>query len=203
MIPRRPIGLRLVVAYAIAVLALDRLVASGWLDLDSIAESPHGLLHGRLWTVLTSALVTEGSEPIFHVALLASALAVLATRQGMRRTWSTALAAHVGSALLAYCGLLVVIATGVVQGSSDLTAPDYGISCVWFGCLGALVCGALRDLDARSARLVLAASLVAIVASKPIGTDVLTAIEHVLALSIGAAMGLRAVAASPLREATA
>jgi hypothetical protein len=181
-----------VIAYALVVVALDRLVASGLLDLDLLASSPAGLLQGRVWTMLSSGLVSAGSAPLLQVALLSGLLVVFAFRYGTRQLWRTALAAHVGSALVAYAALLAVVGIGLGRESPDFTAPDYGISCVWFGCLAALLCATLteRVAKSRSDLAVAAICLAAIVCSHPIVSDALTTAEHLLAIAIGAATAL-------------
>jgi hypothetical protein len=183
----------LVAGYAITVVALDHLVAAGAVPLDLVASSPVGLLHGRLWTMLSSGLVSAGDLHVVHTAALAVLLVTFAARHGGRLVLRTALAAHVGSALLAYAGLLLITATGLVSDHADLISPDYGTSCVWFGCLAGLVAIELVELSGRrlASALVLLGGTVALIASGPLAAeDPLTTAEHLLALVIGAAVGL-------------
>lgn len=182
----------LVAGYALAVIATDHLVAAGTLPLDALASSPAGLLHGRLWTMLTSGFVSAGGWHILHTLALAALLVAFAARHGGRLVLGTALVAHVGSALVAYAGLLLVTGTGLVSDHADLVAPDYGTSCVWFGCLGGLVAVELVGLLRRrpvAAALMLAAGAGAVLVSGPVAEDPLTTAEHLLALAIGAGIG--------------
>jgi hypothetical protein len=195
----RPIVGLSIAAYAITVVVVAHLAAAGTLPLDAVASSPAGLLHGRLWTMLTSGLVSADNLRIVHSVVLAAVLVAFAARHGARLMAGTALAAHIGSALLAYAGLLLATASGLVSDHADLIAPDYGTSCVWFGCVGALLVLELIAMRGRRVAfgLVLAAGLAVILVSAPIAEDPLTTAEHLLALAIGAAIG----AAVGLRKA--
>jgi hypothetical protein len=184
----------LVAGYALTVIALDHLVAAGAVPLDALASSPVGLLHGRLWTMLTSGLVSEGDLHLVQTAMLAVVLVVFAARHGGRLVLGTALAAHVGSALLAYAGLLIATGAGLVSDPADLTSPDYGTSCVWFGSVAGLIAIELVELRGRrfAAAAVLAAGTLGILASGPLAEDPLTTAEHLLAIAIGAGVGIAA-----------
>jgi hypothetical protein len=190
----------LVAGYAITVIATDHLVAAGTLPLDAVASSPAELLHGRFWTMLSSGFVSAGDLHILQTAALAALLVAFAARHGGRLVLGTAVAAHVGSALLAYAGLVFVTGAGLVSDHADLVAPDYGTSCVWFGCLGGLVAVELVGMRRRpvAAGLVLAAGAIAVLVSGPVAEDPLTTAEHLLALAIGAAIGVAAGLRQPV-----
>jgi hypothetical protein len=184
----------LVAGYAITVIAVDHLVAAGAVPLDLVASSPVGLLHGRLWTMLTSGLVSAGGRHIVQTAALAAVLVIFAARHGGRLVLGNAVAAHVGSALLAYAGLLLVTGTGLVSDRADLISPDYGTSCVWFGSVAGLAGIELVGLRGRrfAAGLVLAVGIGLVVATGPLAEDPLTTAEHLLAIAIGAGIGVAA-----------
>ena len=192
----------LVAGYAITVLAVDRLVVTGAIPLDSLASSPVGLLHGRLWTMLTSGFVTAGGLPLVQTATLAAVLVAFAARHGGWLVVRTALAAHVGSALIAYAGVLLLTDTGIATDRPDLVSPDYGTSCVWFGCVAGLAAIELMALRRRplAASLVLAPATLLVVATSPLSADPLTAAEHLLALTIGATVGGAAGRRRPLQR---
>jgi hypothetical protein len=187
------LGALLVAGYATAVLAFDQLVATGAIPLDLVASSPTGLLHGELWTMLSSGLVSADDAPLLHIGGLAIVLVAFAARHGGRVVLRCALAAHVGSALLAYAGLLIVTGTALASDAADLTAPDYGTSCVWFGCVAGLLAIELLALRGwpLARGLVLAGGLVALLATGPLSEDPLTTAEHLLAIAIGAGVGAR------------
>jgi hypothetical protein len=192
----------LVAGYAIAVMAVDQLVVTGAIPLDSLASSPVGLLHGRLWTMLSSGLVTAGDLPLLQTGVLAGVLVAFAARHGGWLVVRTALAAHVGSALIAYAGLLFLTGTGIARDQPDLLSPDYGTSCVWFGCVAGLVAIELMALRRRplAASLVLAVGTLLVVATGPLSADPLTTAEHLLALTIGAIVGASAGRQRPLQR---
>jgi hypothetical protein len=177
-----------VAAYAVTVLAFDRLVAAGSVPIDWLASSPAGLVHGRVWTMVSSGLVTAGGRHLMQTALLVAVLLLLAARHGGWLATRTALAAHVGSALVAYAGLWLVTGTGLANDDVDLIAPDYGTSCIWFGCLAGLVAAELlRYRRQRFAMaLVLSGGAVLVAATTPVVPDPLTTAEHLLAMAIGA-----------------
>lgn len=187
------IGAPLVAGYALAVLAFDQMVAAGTIPLDAFASSPVDLLHGQLWTMLTSGLVSADNLPILHTVGLATVLVAFAARHGGGAVLRCALAAHIGSALLAYAGLLLVTGAGLVSDTADLTAADYGTSCVWFGCVAGLLAMELVALRRRplAGGLALAAGVAAIMVSTPISEDPLTTVEHLLAIAIGVGVGVR------------
>jgi hypothetical protein len=172
-----PFGAATVAAYLIAIAVIE---AGGWPDWEVLASSPHDLVHGQVWTLLTSGLVIEGL-PVLQWLVLAVVLAVALVRMGAAWLWTLALAAHVGAALIAYAGVgvLWLIDHSIVTGTVD--QPDYGISVVLASMLGALAAGGGR----RVAVLVAAAALIGF----GIGvadSSVLANTEHLLGFAIGA-----------------
>jgi hypothetical protein len=184
-------------ALAAAIGAVPALTGLSHSALDSaMAFSPADLLAGKLWLLPLSGLVVDG-ETWVQLALLAGAAAVLVSVADGRLFWRVAIGAHVGSTLLAYAivGLLAVTAPSITSGV--ITAPDYGVSCIWAGCLGALAITLAR----RSSRRLPAFALfiaVALLTAVPLGLDGvgaqgfvtggtldLSPIEHVLAFGIG------------------
>jgi hypothetical protein len=97
-----------------------------------------------------------------------------------------AAAAHLGSAVLAYAGIgiLWLVQRSDVDGVVD--APDYGISCVWAGAIGALVAAGLGSGRVRERALAVAAIGLFYVVFGASGG--LAGVEHVLAFALGAAV---------------
>jgi hypothetical protein len=89
------------------------------------------------------------------VAALLTVTAIQAL--GPATFWLAAAAGHLGSALLAYAGIGLLWLIGPADVDSVAEAPDFGISCVVAGVLGALAVGA-------SGRLPVAWRLVAVAA---------------------------------------
>lgn len=168
-------GVVSVLAYLAAVAVIE---ATGRPDWHSLSASPDAVAHGRVWLMLTSGLVVEGVVWA-QLAVLAAVLGLALWRFGALRLWAVALAAHVGSALLAYAavGVLWLVDASLV----DVREPDYGISAVMAGELGALAAGGGR----RTALLVGVLAL----AGFGIGladASTLANAEHLLAFAIGA-----------------
>ncbi|MEA2395928.1 MAG: hypothetical protein QOJ82_3819 [Solirubrobacteraceae bacterium] len=189
----------LAVLYLVVLAVLEGLRRIAHLvDPDVLASTPARIAHGEWWGLITSGLVVDG-QPLPQLVGLAIAAVLLIRRAGSGTLWRAAATAHVGSAVIAYAavGLIALATPSAVERVSDL--PDYGISCVWGGILGALaVTGAVsvrRHGPRREAALVLlcVAWLVASVATWPR----LTAAEHLLSFLIGAAVvGVPALRAS-------
>jgi hypothetical protein len=176
---------------ALAVVALLRAVA-GVPTVTDVASSPWSVAHGQIWTLVTSAFVVSG-PPVAEIAGVAAVGALLILRQGPATFWRAALAGHIGSAVLAYAALGVLAAAGVHLTHRVLHNPDYGVSCVWAGVVGALGVSAIRRLHRRRRRGALAALIasytVLLVLSLVVGAALLRA-EHTLALLLGAAVML-------------
>jgi membrane associated rhomboid family serine protease len=172
-----PLGAATVAAYLIALAVIQ---ATGTPDWELLASSPEDVVHGKVWLLLTSGLVIEGL-PWAQLSVLAVILAVALVRLGTGRLWTVALAAHMGATLVAYAGVgvLWLIDHETVVGTVD--QPDYGVSVVLAGELGALAAGGGR----RIALLVGAAALVGF----GIGvadSSALANAEHLLGFVIGA-----------------
>ena len=192
--PRRRSALRaasvaLAVAWltAVCVIALAR-ARTGLPDAAALASSPRGVMHGEVWTLLTSGLVIAG-PPASELAGTALVVAGVLQALGGPKFWAVALSGHVGATLVAYAGIGVLAGAGWSGVDGVLDAPDYGISAVWAACIGALVAAAAR----RRGRRGLAASLLAtaglavfaVVIGQPWS---LAGVEHVLAFVLGAAV---------------
>jgi hypothetical protein len=178
----------------VAVLAVLRR-ASGWPDPQALASSPADLATGHVWSLITSGLVVAG-EPTVQLAATALTVALVIQLLGASAFWAAALAAHVGSAVIAYAGVGVLWLVAGADVDALVEAPDYGISCVWAGAAGALAAAAFRRRSAR----------VRVLAPVAIGAGVgivapaagLAGVEHGLAFALGAltvAVGRRSGAA--------
>ena len=189
------------VAAAVALLPGLTGITHGEL-VDVLAFSPSDLLSGRLWELPLSGVVVDG-DTWPQLALLLQTAVVVVAMAGARTFWRAAMAAHVGSTLIAY-GLLAGLELTDPRATGDLfTDPDYGVSCVWAGCVGALAVVAAGRSHTRVVRAgvaaAVAASLVLLLGPgfvTPAGTLRLATVEHALALLLGA------LAACPRRSAS-
>jgi hypothetical protein len=168
-------GVASVVAYLAAVIVVE---VTGSPDWRSLAASPDAVAHGRLWLLLSSGLVVDGVAWV-QVLVLAAVLGLALWRFGAARLWAVALAAHVGSALVAYAGVGVLWLAD--RSLADATEPDYGISVVMAGELGALAVGGGRRTALLVGLLALAGFGVGLADASTLANA-----EHLLGFAIGA-----------------
>ena len=201
--PPRPLPELALLGYLLLLAAIAALPVLTGVSAATLAAhaafSPDRLAAVELWRLPLSGLVIDGA-PLLQLALLAATAAPLFALAGGRAFWRAALVAHVGATLLAYAlvGMLALAASPSVEALLD--APDYGISCLWLGALGALALTVARRCRARwtawLAFAALAAPAVALVASDGFvesdGTLELASVEHMLAFGLGVLVTLRA-----------
>jgi len=186
----------LALLYFVAVVVLTILERSGEIGLAGLKSSADQVADGELWRLFTSALVVDGS-PVPQIVLTGGAAAAVIRLGGAALWWCAALAAHVGSALLAYAiiGVAVALGSGGAEAAAD--DPDFGISCVLGGTLGALFAIGYRRRDTA----IVAIGLVGLVVLVPFSFDWYGP-EHPLSFFIGAVvalwwLGRDSVASSP------
>jgi hypothetical protein len=175
----------------------------------ALAFSPSDLTSGRLWLLPLSGVVVEGQAWI-QLAMLAQAALALVVIAGARTFWRAAIFAHAGSTLIAYAilGLLDVADPSV---TGDLFRdPDYGVSCIWAGSVGALAVVCARSWTNVHARVAVAATVatpsVALLAAgflTPAGTLDIASVEHLFAFLLGALAGWTARPATASRLTSA
>jgi hypothetical protein len=173
----------LVVAYVVAV-AIVELARSayGHPRAADLGSSPAGVAAGRVWELLTSGFVVAG-EPLAQLAGLALVAAVVVQRLGAGAFWRAALAGHFGSALLAYAGVGVLWLVSSDAVTDVIHAPDYGVSCVFAGAVGALAGAALMRRRRLDVALAVSGAVVFCV-QIPFAPG-LAGVEHLLAFTLG------------------
>jgi hypothetical protein len=149
---------------------------------ESLASSPAHLTAGEAWRLLTSALAVDSPFPLAQVALAAAAAFAVIRAYGAVVWWGAVIAAHVGSALVAYALIGIFDALSVESARHVGRDPDYGVSVVLTGSLGALFAGALLH-GRRGIAIAVALGVVALV---PVSLD-WYGIEHPLGFAFGAA----------------
>jgi len=162
------------------------------LEATDLASSPAGVAAGHLWPLLTSGLVIAG-DPVVQLAGAGAAATAVVLLLGPGAFWRAALAGHVGATLVAYAGVGVIWLVSRADVDAVVDAPDYGISAVWAGSLGALVAAGVRGPRRPPTLAVGLAAMVLFVTATPFSSD-LAGIEHALAFVLGGlfAVGLRA-----------
>jgi hypothetical protein len=173
--------------------------------VSALAFSPADLVSGKLWLLPLSGVVVDG-ETWVQLAVLAEVAVVLVLMAGARTFWRAAVAAHVGSTLIAYA-ILAALAVVAPSATGDLFRdPDYGVSCIWAGSVGALAVVAARRYASRRAQVAVAAAvgtpvvvLLTAGVMTPAGTLDLATVEHLFAFVLGALVG-RMTTADPHRS---
>ncbi len=170
-----------------------------------VSSSPLGVANGELVRLLSSGLVVAGKLPLVQIGATALVAVALVRRAGPGAWWGAALSGHIGSAAVAYLVIAVAIAAGTSSAEAVAHHPDFGISAVAFGTIGALAVLTIQRLgrpghtrgDAWLAGLCLATIAISIPASVS-----WYGIEHPLAAAFGAAFmllrGRRRTAAEPV-----
>jgi hypothetical protein len=154
------------------------------LPLRELAATPASFADGRLWLLVTSALVAD--RPAF--ASLAGFLVVGVTTVaicGPRVAWIAAAAGHVVSAAVVYVAIGLVRLTEPAAFANVLHLPDYGTSAViaaWIGAIAAVLWR--RQRRAGAVALVVVSALLGWLCK---GTLTWLDTEHAVALAIGVA----------------
>ncbi len=186
-------GVIAAVAYLAAVTAFEVLRrGEHGPRIADLSSSPAGVASGHLWRLLTSGLVVAG-DPEVQIAGAGIAAAAVLALLGPGAFWRAALAGHVGATLVAYAGVGVVWLVSRADVDAVVDAPDYGISCVWAGTLGALVAAGVRGPARRPMPGVALVAAALFVTATAFSSD-LAGVEHALAFLLGGvfAVGLRA-----------
>ena len=180
------VGTALVAAYVLSV-ALFTLTshAIGEPEVADLASSPQKIADGKLWTLLSSAFLVDG-PPVVQIVAVAVLAAVLVHFRGSFVFWRAALAGHVTATLLTYVGVGVLWLVDRRATTGVVTSPDYGISCVWAGGLGALAAGAWRARGSAPRAQARRRDRRGPAHAVDDLLDGLAQIEHVLAFALGA-----------------
>lgn len=179
---------RALVVLAIAYFAT---VAFGPFD-HGVRSSADAVARGQVWLLLTSALGVRGDAPGLQIAAAAAVAALVIAREGPLTWWVAAVAGHVLSAVFAYALIGVAITLGSAGADRAAPQPDFGVSCVLGGSIGAALVSGVEGLRShragRRAGDVLATGIgvtgALILIAFSIGWY---AVEHVLSVAIGAA----------------
>jgi hypothetical protein len=164
-----------------AVTAATRL---GQLPARSLAATPAALADGRVWLLVTSAIVADRPAAASILGFLAVGLAAVALC-GARVTWLAAAAGHILSALTIYVGLGIVRAFDASAYERVLHLPDFGTSAIIAAWLGA-VAYTLWQRRARAVAVLLV-TVSALIGWYCKGALTVLDTEHAVALAVGVA----------------
>jgi hypothetical protein len=164
--------------------------AGGGPQVRDVASSPSGLLSGHAWQLLTSGFIIAG-EPWAQLALTTAAVITVVVLFGPGLFWRAAFAGHVVATIIAYLGVAVLWLVARRDVDHVVDEPDYGISCVLAGTLGALAGARLRAWNRPLALVAAAVAMVLILAAVALASYDLTGAEHGLAFVLGGIVGLR------------
>lgn len=156
----------------------------GAIDVRTLAASPQQLADGRVWLLLTSAVLADKPAVASILGFLVVGLAALALCGG-RVLWISALLGHVGAAVVVYLGIGLIrdVHHGAYQGA--VTYPDYGTSAMIAAWVGAVAYTAwVRRRRAPALALVAAAAAIGWLCK---GSLTVLDTEHAFALVFGAA----------------
>ncbi|MGB2953727.1 MAG: hypothetical protein WBB74_10125 [Gaiellaceae bacterium] len=156
-------------------------------SLGLLASSPDALAHGKLWLLLTSGFVVAG-PPVVQLAAIGVFAWLLLRARGARVLLDAALAGHVGSALVAYAGVAFLLLVDPQLVHHVSSAPDYGVSCVLAGLLGAITATTWQRRRAgHRSRLELGVPLlgIGVIAALTGLSPGLSTSEHALAFGLG------------------
>ena len=132
----------------------------GAIDVRTLAATPQQLADGRVWLLLTSAVLADKPAVASVLGFLVVGVAALMLCGG-RVLWISALLGQVGATVAVYLGIALVrlLHHGAYDGA--LTHPDYGTSAIIAAWIGAIAAVAWRPRRRREAlALVLVAALV-------------------------------------------
>lgn len=151
---------------------------------EHLASSPWHVWHGDEWRLFTSMF------PISRFAVLELLGCLLAVVVALRLVgglvfWIVAIVAHVGATLVVYAAIGVLWLVDRSAVTEAVTDPDYGISAVWMGAIGAISV-ALAVRGRRRDAAAVAGTTVAVCLGLIWVSGGVAAAEHLLALALGA-----------------
>jgi hypothetical protein len=185
----RSAGIASIGGYLVAVAVFETTRrAAGFPTPSDIALTPAKLAEGKVWLLLTSALLVSG-PPLLELSGLVLATGLLVRRAGPAAFWRAAVAGHVGGTLLTYAGIGLLWLTARSAVAGIVRNSDYGVSSVWLGVIGAVFASTLRKARPWSAldgSVLGICSIAALIGASAF--PALSDVEHGLAFVLGAAV---------------
>jgi hypothetical protein len=154
----------------------------GQIPLRTLAATPAALAEGRVWLLVTSAVLADRPAAASIIGFLVVGLAAT-WLCGPRVTWVAAASGHVLSALIVYVAVGLFRFAEPAAFEHVLRLPDYGTSAVIAAWIGAIAYGLwLRGGRAGAVALVVASALLGWYFK---GTLTVLDTEHAVALAFG------------------
>jgi hypothetical protein len=184
-----------------AITALTAAQQTGAFSLGSVAATTEGVGDGRVWLVLSSALVAQ--TPVVLSLASFGALGFLVLRVcGPRTLWLSAAVGHLVSTLVVYgaVGTAALADGDLVRGL--LGEQDYGVSAIFAAWLGAVAAyGWVRCSGAWRWRLAVVLGCLGVglaawlIRGEP--TPSILDSEHIVAFAIGATIAVAPIRRTP------
>jgi hypothetical protein len=177
-------GIVLVGAYLLVVTTLTIGHGFGWPAIHQVALTPRFFAEGKLWLLAASGFLadTNSTEALM---LSITGIAVLAIYlRSTRRFVHAAVFGHVGATVLTYAGIGVLLLAHVDAMAGVVDEPDYGISCVFAGALGAAAVQGWRE-PRRLTRIAVTSGTAFALAAMTVTATGLALPEHIIAFLLG------------------
>jgi hypothetical protein len=192
-------GVLSVLAAAGVISIVTAVTRAGDLGVRALAATPDAVADGRVWLLVTSALVAD-RPALASILGLATVGVVAVTLCGKRVLWLAAASGHILSAAIVYGAIALARIADARDLESVMGYPDYGTSAIIAAWIGAIACVLwLRGRRAGAVALCVASALLGWYFK---GTLTVLDTEHAFALAFGAAVTAYASrGAQPLRRA--
>jgi hypothetical protein len=177
---------------------------AGKISLGTLASSPRAVGQGRVWLLLSSALVADHPIGPSLLAFAGPGLAALAVC-GWRVVWAAATLGHAGSAIAVYGAIAALRLLDPGDLAQVRSLYDYGTSAIIAAWIGAIAARGWRRRPALTARGTI---VVFCVGSGLIGWLLRPQVtpldsEHIVAFLIGVAIARFELNLAPLGRASA
>jgi hypothetical protein len=174
-----------VLAAAGVISILTANTRAGDVGARTLAATPDAVAEGRVWLLVTSALVADRPALASILGLAVVGLATVALC-GQRVLWLAAASGHILSAAIVYGAIGLARVTDPGAFGSVMSYPDYGTSAIIAAWIGALACVLwLRGRRSGAVALCVASALLGWYFK---GTLTVLDTEHAFALAFGAAV---------------
>ena len=182
-------GFAAIAGYLLAMTTITVGHGLGWPTIHDVALTPRLFAEGKIWLLAASGFLADTSST-WSLLLSVVGVAVLAVYLGTRRFVLAAVVGHVGATVLTYAGIGALLLAHIHAAARLIDEPDYGISCVLAGALGAAAAQGARE-PSRRVRLAVTSGAGLALAAMTINATGLALPEHVVAFLLGSLLACR------------